>query len=82
MRFLSLTNEEKKFLLGSLGYLLDDKNTILDSNGVPHLCPYTNKEVKLDNASILPGSTIVMTTSAFTLAEYVTENLEDDADSH
>lgn len=78
MEFLSLDNDEKKILLESLGYSVDSEGYVRDLNGKIHLCPYTNGKVKFENASILPGSTVIINTSAFTLSEYVTEYLEDD----
>ena len=34
---------------------------------------YTKEAVKLENASILPGSTIIIDTNSFSLAEYFEE---------
>lgn len=77
IEFLEISNEEKKVLLDVLGYDVDEKGLIISrEKKVPHICPYTKREVFLDNASILPGSTIIINTSALSLSEYISKNLE------
>jgi len=76
--FNKLTIEQKKVLLNALGYKVEEDGLILDENGKPHECPYTKKNVFLENASIMPGSVIVMNTSSITLSEYMSDYVDDE----
>ena len=76
--FNKLTIEQKKVLLNALGYKITDDGLILDENGEPHECPYTKKHVFLENASVMPGSVVVMNTSSVTLSEYMSDYVDDE----
>jgi hypothetical protein len=77
IEFLSISDDEKKVLLDILGYDIDDSDLIIKRDTQkPHICPITKREVYLKDASILPGSAIVINTSAISLAEYISEYLE------
>ena len=72
-------NEEKKFLLESLGYEIDCNDFVLDGKTKKlHICPITKKPVKLENASVLPGSTVIINTNAMTLSEYFARYLKEE----
>lgn len=74
--FLKLNDEQKLVLLRSLDYNLDSMSFIVDPNGDKVICPYSNRPVKFKDASILPGSTVIINTSLITLSEYITDYLE------
>ncbi len=67
---LVLSREDKKILLGILDYDVDEQGFVLSTDKTPTICPFTNKPVKLDDASLMPGSLIVMNTTPVTLSEY------------
>lgn len=74
--FDSLNDNQKRVLLKALDYNIDENEVILDKTGKPHLCPYTKRKVLLKNASIMPGSVIVMNTSSLTISEYITDYVD------
>lgn len=77
--FIDITEDEQKLLLDSLGYDVNTEGVIIDRNtNKPHKCPITKKKVYLKNASILPGSLVIINTSPLTLAEYLSRYVERD----
>lgn len=76
VQLLDLTDAEKKVLLDTYGYSVNDKGIIVYSNTKkPVICRYSGKEVKFSDASIVPGSTaIVMNTDAGTISAYLAEH--------
>lgn len=62
--------EEKKVLLDILGYKISEEGTILKANNEEVICPFTKKAVKIETASLMPGSLIIMNTTPVTLSEY------------
>ena len=77
IKFEEIGIEEKKVLLDVLGYEVDDNGIIFDkSTQKEHVCPVTGDPVFVENASILPGSTIVIKTTDLSLAEYFTNFVE------
>ena len=75
--FIDLESEEKELLLEVLGFSVDQEGYVYDELlKERHICPYTKKEVLFENASILPGSTMIINTSALTISEYITEKIE------
>jgi hypothetical protein len=69
-KILNLTNEEKRVLLDALGYDVDEESYIIDSQGNKVIDKYSDIPVKLERASILPGSTVIVDTNTFSLSEY------------
>ena len=77
IEFLSISDDEKRVLLDILGYDIDETGLIIKrETQQPHICPITNRHVYLKDASILPGSEIVINTSAISLAQYFSKYLE------
>ena len=78
-KIINLTDEQKKVLLDAIGYGTDEEGYVIEfksSDGVQNkrvVDRYTGEAVKLKNASILPGSTIIIDTNSFSLAEYFEE---------
>ncbi|MBD3319271.1 hypothetical protein GF342_05175 [Candidatus Woesearchaeota archaeon] len=78
VKFLSLKEPQKRVLLKALGYELDEEDYVVNAEtGKRLLCKYTNRKISLQDASVLPGSTIVIGSSPYALAKYVEEYLED-----
>ena len=76
-KFLSLSIESKKVLLKALGYEIDNEGFIINENKHRVICKYSGVEVSFINSSILPGSTIIINTSPYTLSKYLEEYLEE-----
>jgi len=80
-RFIKLNDDQKLVLLKSLGYDVNSNGFIIDSKtGNKILCKYTEKPVLFKDASILPGSTVIVNTSLITLSEYIFDYLEPEED--
>jgi len=79
-QFLNLNAEQKLVLLKALDFDVDSRGFIVESANKKVICPYSKMPVKLENASILPGSTIIINTSLITLSEYISEYLESEED--
>ncbi len=75
--FLKINTEEKIKLLEVLGYGIDEDGYILDGNtGEPYTDPLNNEEIHIENASVLPGSTVIINTTPLSLSEYFTAYTE------
>ncbi len=75
--FVEMNDAERKLLLDILDYEVDEDGFIVDKKTKrPYICPVSNTKVPISSSSILPGSTIVLNTSALTLSEYFTRYLE------
>jgi len=77
--FLKIKDSEKKILLKSLGYdVLDSDFVVIEGTKKPVWCRYTNRPVIFSEASVLPGSTIIINTTPVSLSSYIEEFLEED----
>jgi hypothetical protein len=77
VEFISLDEDEKIILLDVLGYTVDENGIIYDKDTMKeHICPLTNEAVFIENASIMPGSTVVMNTNELSLSEYFSKYIE------
>lgn len=74
--FISLSAEQKLILLQALDYNIDSNGFVVDKTNKKVKCKYSNKPVLFNDASILPGSTIIINTSLITLSEYISDYLE------
>lgn len=75
--FIDLDIDQKKELLEILGYGVNEDGLVIDrENEKVHECPYTGEPVFLDEASVLPGSTLVIKTTELSLSEYFTDYIE------
>lgn len=75
--FQDADEDVKREILLAYGYDVDEDGFVIGPDGEPHEDPYTGEEVLLEGASILPGSAIVINTSAISLSRYIREHLED-----
>ncbi len=75
-KFIKLSDEQKFMLLQALGYNVDSNGFIVDKSNTKVKCDYSKSPVLFKNASILPGSTIIVNTSLITLSEYISDHLE------
>ena len=77
VKFENINIEQKTALMDILGYYVDEKGIIFDKKTkIQHICPITEESVSIDNASILPGSTIIINTTELSLSEYFTDFFE------
>jgi len=77
VEFLEISNDDKKVLLDVLGFDVEKDGIIIDKvTNKPHICPLSKTQVKLVDASILPGSTMVINTNALTLSEYMSRKID------
>ena len=77
IKFEKIGIEERKVLLDILGYEVNEDGIIIYKNtGEEYRDPITGDVVFIENASILPGSTVIINTSELTLSEYITKYLE------
>jgi hypothetical protein len=77
VKFENINIEQKTALMDILGYYVDEKGIIFDKKTkMQHICPITEESVSIDNASILPGSTIIINTTELSLSEYFTDFFE------
>ncbi|MBT9146085.1 MAG: hypothetical protein DDT42_01964 [candidate division WS2 bacterium] len=77
IKFENITTEKRKILLDILGYHVDEDGLILDKKtNKEHICPVTKEAVFIENASVLPGSTVIINTSELSLSEYFTKYVE------
>lgn len=75
--FTDINIEQKTALMDILGYYVDENGIIFDKETkMQHICPITEEAVSIDNASILPGSTIIINTTELSLSEYFTDFFE------
>ena len=75
--FTDINIEQKTALMDILGYSVDENGIIFDKEtNKQHICPITDEPVSIDNASILPGSTIIINTTELSLSEYFTDYFE------
>lgn len=78
IEFYNLSVDEKKVLLEVFGFDVDGNGLIFEKgSGEKHICPISNEQVFVENASILPGplpgSVIIMNTTKLTMAEYMSK---------
>jgi len=77
VKFEDIDIEEKKALMDILGYYIDENGLIYNKETKKeHICPVTKDVVFVENASILPGSTVIINTTDLSLSEYFTEFFE------
>lgn len=78
IKFEKIDITEKKILLDILGYAVDENGMVLNKErNEKHICPITKEVVFVENASVLPGSTVVINTSELSVAEYLTKFVEE-----
>ncbi len=77
--FFDIGDTEKELLLDILNFDVDENGIIIErGTGSPHICPITREKVRFNDASILPGSTVLINTSAISLSEYFSRFLDQD----
>ena len=79
LKFLNLDDTRKKILLDILGYAVDEEGFVLNKEtGNRHRGPFSEETVKLEEAFVLPGSTIVDKTDALTMSDYISRYRDND----
>ena len=75
--FVNLPENAKLVLLKALDYEVDRQGYVVDSKNKSRvICKYSKKPVLFKDASILPGSTIIINSDPLTISEYIGEYLE------
>jgi len=69
---IQMDNNNRLLALQRLGYDLDDKGYVLDTNNGNKevICKYSKEKVHINTAAILPGSVIVINATPETMAQY------------
>jgi hypothetical protein len=76
--FIRLDDDPKKLLLEALGFGIDSEGFVIKSEtGIRERCRYTGKQILFKDASVLPGSTVIINTSLITLSQYILDYLEE-----
>ena len=76
--FIETNEEERRLLLDILDFEVDEGGFVVDKKTKRHyICPVSKTKVPISSSSILPGSTIILNTSALTLSEYFSRYLEE-----
>lgn len=74
----NLPAKRKKLYLRLLGYDTDNEGFIVDQKQKRVKCRYTNEYIPFKSASILPGTTVIIKTSTYTLSSYISEKLKNE----
>ncbi|HII15282.1 MAG TPA: hypothetical protein HA362_03130 [Nanoarchaeota archaeon] len=74
--FVYIDPQKKMILLKALGYDLDARGFVVDNTRRRVICKYTRRPVHFNEASILPGSTVIINTNPVSLSSYIEEYLE------
>ena len=72
MKISTVSLEDKKIILDSLGYSLSDEGIVIDTTGDPKICPFTGEELNLHDLAIVPGSTILINANPNAISSYLT----------
>jgi len=81
LKFEKIGIEEREVLLDCLGYEIDETGLIIvKKTKEAYKDPLFGNYTFIENASILPGSTIIVDTSEISLAEYLTRYVDEGED--
>ncbi len=76
--FVDISDTEKEAILNELGYEISEEKIILNGETKkPHICPLSGEKIYLSEAAILPGSTLVIKATPATIAEYISQYIEE-----
>jgi hypothetical protein len=76
-KFVYLDKPKKKILLLALGYDIDQKGFVVWADTKKTVfCKYTRRPVHINEASVLPGSCLVINTTPTSMSQYIEEYLE------
>ena len=79
-QFQELTDDEKKILLSSFNYIVDEDGNIIDNTLNEKVISKTSKNpINIKNVALLAGSLIVTDSDPLTLSRYLRERIEDDS---
>ncbi|MDV3244955.1 MAG: hypothetical protein LYZ66_07290 [Nitrososphaerales archaeon] len=79
MELISLKEAPREFkvaLLKGLGYGVDKEGFVVDSQGKRVTDKYSDKQVRIENMAIFPGSTILMDDNLLSITSYIEEHEE------
>jgi regulator of RNase E activity RraA len=79
LELISLKEAPREFkvaLLKGLGYGVDKEGFVVDSQAKRVIDQYSDKQVRVENMAIFPGSTIIMDDNLLSIASYIQEHEE------
>ena len=68
--------EFKLALLKGLGYDVDKDGFVINSKGKRVIDKYSDKQIRIDNLAVFPGSTILMDDNLLSITSYIEEHEE------
>ena len=69
------TREFKAALLRELGYFVDKEGIVIDSRGNRVVDEYADKQVRVVNIAVFPGSTVIIDDNPLSIASYIEEHV-------
>ena len=75
---LQIDNNQRSRILEKLGYGIDSEGFVLDKNNKRVICKYSEKDIHISYAAILPGSTILINATPITMAQYFVDHDNDE----
>ena len=77
MELVSLKEAPREFkvaLLRELGYFVDKEGFVIDSRGNRVVDEYADKQVRVENMAVFPGSTVIIDDNPLSIASYIEEH--------
>ena len=77
MELISLKEAPREFkiaLLRELGCFVDKEGFVIDSQGKRVVDEYADKEVRLENMAVFPGSTVIIDDNPLSIASYIEDH--------
>lgn len=75
-KFINLPSNARRVLLKALGYEVKRGYIIHSDTKERIICKYSKKPILFENASIMPGSTIIINSDPLSISQYIGEYLE------
>jgi len=76
LELVSLKDAPREFrvaLLKELGYGVDREGFVIDDKGKKVVDKYSDKQVRIDNMAVFPGSTVIMDDNLLSISSYIEE---------
>ena len=78
IKLLQAGNDDRIKILEKLGYKIDSEGYVLEKNKKRAICKYSDKNIHINNAAILPGSVVVINANLLTMSQYFVEHGNDE----
>jgi hypothetical protein len=79
LELVSLKEAPREFkiaLLKGLGFDVDKEGYVVDSEGKRVTDKYSDKQVRIENMAVFPGSAVIMDNNPLSIASYIEEHEE------